>query len=90
MAVKPDHWSFKRAEEILGRPEPGNLIQPHMERLAEYVQKHEQPPVDPDVLAVRDILALWDGDYSKALENGQNDTTAAFQSALAAYRKHKS
>jgi len=59
-----------------------------------------QPPVDPDVLAVREILAEMDrtahglgvyGDRETAqrLLAGEYDNDEPFQAALAAYRKHK-
>ena len=53
-----------------------------------------QPPVDPDVLAVRDILAsrveaIGDGGIASDYRGGDLDQAPGFLAALAAYRKHK-
>lgn len=57
---------------------------------ARYIMKHEQAPVDPDVLAVREILAA--GDHPTVADGhvaGFYDQSERFQATLAAYRKHK-
>ena len=89
-------WVLDRVEQEAG-PRPNSERIPEDETVAianafaRYIMKHEQPPVDPDVIAVREILAegspstLLDSDY----RNGKRDDAPEFQAALAAYRKHK-
>lgn len=53
-----------------------------------------QPPVNPDVLAVREIIGMAQAAIggvaaAKAYMDGLHDDSPQFQAALAAYRKHK-
>jgi len=87
-ADEPPFWALNRASE-----EIGNLVTPAtaLTALARYIARHETAPVDPDVLAVRTIVALycegWGGmDEAQQIRDGLNDDGPAFQRALEAYR----
>ncbi len=60
---------------------------------ARYIMQHEKPPVDKDVLAVREILAEASFEKGSSLYNeymnGNRGNDPHVQDALAAYRKHK-
>jgi len=76
-------WYLDRASEIIGT---GVFFTDAMKAaIARYVMQHEQPPVDPDVLAVREILTAWHGENLPDAAIVHDD----FQAALAAYRKAK-
>ena len=62
------------------------------EAFARYIAEHETAPVDPDVLAVREILFSWHSPSPGATEilNGKRDNDRAFQAALAKYRDYAS
>ena len=62
------------------------------EAFARYIAEHETAPVDPDVLAVREILAAWEGTTLDVgdIMGGTRDRTPGFASALAIYREHAS
>ena len=56
---------------------------------ARYIAEHETAPVDPDVLAVREILAAWEGtplDVDDIMD-GARDKAPGFTAVLAAYRE---
>lgn len=87
-------WSLARVRELSG----ASAIE---YAFARYIQAHEQPPVDPDVLAVREILATWCGspvgsratkgvltrvDAARQITDGEYDTAPEFVAALVAYR----
>lgn len=84
----PPQWAIKRAREMTGYFAPTDMIN----AFARYIAKHEQPPVDPDVLAVREILAAHHSPLkhtSEEYRTGFYDKHEQFQAALAAYRKRK-
>ena len=59
------------------------------EAFARYIAEHETAPVDPDVLAVREILAAWEGtplDVDDIMD-GARDKAPGFTAVLAAYRE---
>lgn len=100
MSEKIPAWAVERAiQEIGPRAEPWNI--PHEEvskgvhAFARYIAAHEQPPVDPDVLAVRDIIATYieelrgDAWQSMRMRDGRYDGEIEFAAVLVAYRKHK-
>jgi hypothetical protein len=64
-----------------------------MKALARMVQQYEKEPVEPDVLAVRAVLAAFfyargEHDIGDAMKAGEWDCEA-FTATLAAYREHK-
>lgn len=65
--------------------------QPDRKALCRLIQTHEKPPVDPDVLVVREILSAWSASAggSIAIFEGKQDDALEFQRALAAYRERK-
>lgn len=57
---------------------------------ARYIMQHEEPPVDRDVLAVREVIASQYADpTAMGYIKGYFDKAPSFLDALAAYRKHK-
>ena len=99
-------WALGRAGEVAAESmglSPDNLrlatAEDYLRALARYIEQHEQPPVDPDVLAVRSILAAWHKDRStegrsyrtvaEELKIGEYDPSFGFLAALAAYRSAK-
>lgn len=56
---------------------------------ARYIEQHELPPIDPDVLAVREILIAWHNGEWPLLEDGAYDKRPDFQAALAVYRRYR-
>lgn len=97
----PPGWAVVRAwNEVGGLVTPRSAIL----ALARYIERHEKPPVDPDVLAVRAILAAWiktdmpetdaaerywNGESAKEIEAGRADSEPPFIAALEAYRTIK-
>lgn len=88
---EPAFWALNRASE-----EIGNLVTPAtaLTALARYIERHEKPPVDPDVLAVRAILAAyaarWGGvEEATQILGGLNDDGPGFQAALEQFRTIK-
>lgn len=85
-------WAIDRAREIIG--DGRNAYEGiAFDAFARYIMQHEEPPVDKDVLAVREILAEANhyagSDGHNSYMSGANDSDEHFQDALAAYRKHK-
>lgn len=83
---KPPQWAIARALDLGGVPmmfetDPASRW---VFTLAHYIALHENPPLDPDVLAVREILASFGCTH---IEGG--DRNGQFQAGLAAYRKHR-
>lgn len=65
---------------------------PYIFAHARTIEKNEQPPVDPDILAVRDILAVWygaDTGMGKGSLSGEWDSNLGFQAAVATYKRAK-
>ena len=87
----PPGWAVVRAwNEVGGLVTPRSAIL----ALARYIERHEKPPVDPDVLAVRAILAAyaarWGGvEEATQISGGLNDDGPGFQAALETYRTIK-
>lgn len=82
-------WALDRVEQEAGpRPRPECIPEDETiiiaRAFARYIAQHEQPPVDPDVIAVREIMAA-----SRHDGNVLSDGHPLFQAALTAYRKHK-
>lgn len=65
--------------------------------LASYIASHEQPPVDPDVIAVREIAkafcgegTVWDVNVEHDdIDRGCYDRSPIFAAVLETLRKHK-
>ena len=98
MAEIPE-WAAKKAAELMN-VEAGHFAWRAREvnsfsafrAFARYIAEHETAPVDPDVLAVREILFSWHSPSPGATEilNGKRDNDRAFQAALAKYRDYAS
>lgn len=107
-ASQPARWAVWRAEQEHAKAngwEPNALnvdtlltdTWKHDARLtlARYIERTEKPPVDPAIIAVREIVAAWwkgagleeMSDYPKLL-NGDYDELPRFAEALAAFRRH--
>ena len=93
MSEEIPQWAFDRAVQEVAADEryPGIYLKP----FARYIAQHEQPPVDPDVIAVREILAAYERTaggtprIAGELETGARDENEEFTASLTAYRKHK-
>lgn len=96
----PAEWALKEAQRRAGLPDLALSGLPQWQvEFARMIEKHEQPPVDPDVIAVREIVTAWmsvtsqgedcKGEDEEDILRGLHDPGADFQAALAAYRKHK-
>ena len=95
MAEIPE-WAAKKAAELMN-VEAGHSAWHAREvnsfsafrAFARYIAEHETAPVDPDVLAVREILAAWEGtplDVDDIMD-GALDKAPGFTAVLAAYRE---
>lgn len=103
-------WAKERAAALANgsrsaeRPSRENLPSdcdafPDMHAFARYIAAHEQPPVDPDVLFVRELMVTWmrtpdeygntGREQADQVERGERDSKPDFQAVLAFYRKHK-
>lgn len=81
----PADWAIRRAKEETGE-------QYLLDAFARYIEKHEQPPVDPDVLDVRRILAansVFGSLLREMFLNGSRDNLPEFLNVLAEYKKIK-
>ena len=96
MAEIPE-WAAKKAAELVNRdPESTDIWSEKdvcsfasIRAFARYIAEHETAPVDPDVLAVREILAAWEGtplDVDDIMD-GARDKAPGFTAVLAAYRE---
>jgi len=90
-AVDVPEWAVKRAASMCNAED---VTLNAFDAFARYIAEHEQPPVDPDVLAMREILAAWHNDdcdihLLSSLQSGYFDDDGGFQAAIAVYRKHK-
>ena len=83
---KPADWAIERAYKLFVSDKPAYA-------LARYIEQYESPPVDPDVMAVREILTAWVGSqhFHLPAEHAVSltDIPVDFQAALAAYRRHR-
>ena len=92
MSEEIPQWAIEKAD-VLSRNEhtASVFVGVTTQAFARYIAQHEQPPVDPDVIAVREILA--EGSPSATLDgqyrHGERDHAPEFQAALTAFRKHK-
>ena len=95
MAEIPE-WAAKKAAELMNA-EAGHFAWNAREvnsfsafrAFARYIAEHETALVDPDVLAVREILAAWEGtplDVDDIMD-GARDKAPGFTAVLAAYRE---
>ena len=101
-------WAKERAAALANgsrsaeRPSRENLPSdcdafPDMHAFARYIAAHEQPQVDPDVIAVRDIAkafcgdgTIWDESISHDdIDRGCYDQSPIFAAVLETLRKHK-
>ena len=98
MADIPE-WAAKKAAELMNA-EVGHSAWNAREvnsfsafrAFARYIAEHETAPVDPDVLAVREMLAAWEGPLLDVddIMGGTRDRTPGFKAALTIYREHAS
>ena len=89
-------WALEKAHGLL-KVECG--LTPHFERytrssepvtaFARYIAQHEQPPVDPDVIAVREIVAAAFRNKGTSIAGDLKPDSPAEIAAVIAYRKHK-
>ena len=93
MTHTPSEWAIKRAiEETGGRAKPWEIpsdeTRQAVEAFARYIERTEKPPVDPDVLSLRVILAEYVDNSSEdiSLRSGMKDETTGFQQALKQFR----
>ena len=92
---QPPVWAMQRAieEAALIRKEPWLMPSPDakqaVEAFARYIMQHEQPPVDPDVSIVREILAQATPyeDVAKSFLAGDWDSKPQFIAALTRFRQ---
>ena len=97
MAEIPE-WAAKKAAELMNAADTSYVsiwsaddvgCYPSISAFARYIAEHETAPVDPDVLAVREILAAWEGtplDVDDIMD-GARDKAPGFTAVLAAYRE---
>lgn len=94
----PARWALDRAAKLTSRGSWKDAMRLSVDERfaiiahARTIEKREQPPVDPDVLAVREMLAAWYGESPtivKEAEGGVYDNDRYFQAALADYRRVK-
>lgn len=96
MSDEIPQWAFDRVDSLTreecDNQTPNRAYGTTGNAFARYIMQHEEPPVDKDVLAVREILASQYGEVTDVhgeYIQGYHDGMAHFQDALAAYRKHK-
>lgn len=83
----PVNWARDEAAKRSGYRAWDDVPTTHLAAInahARTIETHERPPIDPDVLAVREILAAWHGELDEDYDNDDD-----FQAALAAYRRVK-
>jgi len=91
----PD-WAGKRACELLNiecgytrytwpeaRPDLG------VRTVAKLVMQHEQPPIDPDVEAVKRIIRAWYG-FSDNIRTNPYYEPGSYERAVAQYKQERS
>ena len=93
----PADWAIGRACELAGcRSMKEDIVRKHethwgegaVVALARYIEAHEQPPVDPDLVTAREICARVCNDFgqtssAKAYRDGDYDAEEELQFALA-------
>ena len=75
-------WALDRVTELT-KGAPIRIEVKHV--FATYIAQHEQPPIGPDVAAVKDILAVWESSPPSTFD----ESGPGFCRAVVAYRKHK-
>ncbi|WP_397586790.1 hypothetical protein [Sphingobium fuliginis] len=79
-------WATNRAQQELG----GALTPDQFLRaFARYIAQHEQPSVDPDVIAVREIVGAACRNNGLSIAGELKADSPAEIAAVIAYRKHK-
>lgn len=86
MGEEIPEWAIEKACDLLLEYAPGARSNHSVNVFAAYIAQHEPPPVDPDVIAVREIIAAW---YEEPVSDYENGNPDGFAPALATYRKHK-
>jgi hypothetical protein len=92
-------WAFQKIYRLLGSDDTYFTVE-NLQRsclaqaFARYIEQHEKPPIDPDVLAVREILAAyaekWGSDEeAEQIRGGLVDDGVGLAAALEAYRTVK-
>lgn len=94
MSEQIPQWAMARAYDLCAAEGQSGWHPDATRVFACYIAQHEQPPVDPDVIAVREIAAAGheaEGGMTAAetIRSGGYDDRRSFQASLAAYRKHK-
>ena len=97
----PADWALERAVELANanganwtaentkQHHFGGMVGPvTMQAFARYIEAHEQPPVDPDLVTAREICAAFASYFSSRVlpsdcKNGEFDHATAVQFALA-------
>lgn len=86
-------WARKRrvelVDELLREKTHLSLFECMEMAIERLVMKHEQPPVDPDVITVREIINAWHSGAEYHWGTRPPMDHDGFPEALAAYRKHK-
>ena len=83
MSEEIPQWAKAMAVQLMGE-DVDSLV-----ALARYIAAHEQPPVDPDVIAVREIAAALCRNGGMSLGGELKPGSAAETAAAIAFRKHK-
>lgn len=90
MSDEIPEWATDRACDLLFEGVGHAVGNDVVNAFARYIMQHEEPPVDKDVLAVREVIASQYADpTAMAYIQGHFDKAPSFQDALSAYRKHK-
>jgi hypothetical protein len=91
--VCPPGWALNRASDLAGIAEPPSLswerATSSYRALASHIWKHEEPPVDPAMDAVREAIAVYVDTigYRRAADEVRSgDRMDAVHAALAALR----
>lgn len=85
-------WAKDRARSLVPvEPRLMVTVGDVADAFARYIAQHEQPPVDPDVLAVREIASAFVNGKAEqeAVGRGECDNSPQFRIALDAFRKHR-
>lgn len=84
----PAPWALARADELgAGR---GAFSREVRDAFARYIEAHEQPPVDPDLLLAREALArLYDGDTARRAREGRYDSYKSVRATLWALKRRR-
>jgi len=88
---QPAYWAVTKAAVLIAaEPHGSGKMEPRSAAFARYIEAHEMPPVDPDVAAVRRVLATWNLNRDESVANqlllGNFDDDGSFIAALDVYR----